>query len=110
MPLVIFGDDSSFITKKEYGELLYQNPRGIGCNVCHGNKGEGKVVATYKEKGVMKEVKAPRINNIDYEQYINNFKKKDTGLMPKYFLTKEELQTIFFYITNQNNETKKDKN
>ena len=100
--MLLLGEESSFITKKEYGELLYQNPRGIGCNVCHGNRGEGKIIATYKDKRGNHKIKAPKINNIDYEKYLKMFKRKSTGLMPKYFLTNEELQVIYFYITDQN--------
>jgi len=48
-PLFLYGE-SSFITRMEYSSLLYKNPRGIGCNKCHGLKGEGKLIAKYKEK------------------------------------------------------------
>ena len=39
----------SFITDVEYGKMLYQNPRGIGCDKCHGKKGGGLLIASYKE-------------------------------------------------------------
>ena len=41
---------SDFITKNEYAKMLYQNPRGIGCDKCHGSGGEGSVIAKYKKK------------------------------------------------------------
>jgi len=31
----------------EYASSLYKNPRGIGCQKCHGLKGEGKLIAKY---------------------------------------------------------------
>ena len=34
--------NNSFITKYEYGKMLYNNPRGIGCNNCHGDDARGK--------------------------------------------------------------------
>ena len=39
---------SEFITKSEYAKMLYQNPRGIGCHKCHGDKGEGALMVKYK--------------------------------------------------------------
>ena len=37
---------SDFITKNEYAKMLYQNPRGIGCDKCHGSGGEGSQAET----------------------------------------------------------------
>lgn len=34
--------NNSFITKYEYGKMLFNNPRGIGCNNCHGDDARGK--------------------------------------------------------------------
>lgn len=53
LPLYLYAA-SSFITPMEYSSSLYKNPRGIGCNNCHGEKGEGKLVATYTHKGEKK--------------------------------------------------------
>ncbi len=41
--VTIFGAD--FITKTEYAKMLYLNPRGIGCDKCHGAKGEGSLIS-----------------------------------------------------------------
>jgi argininosuccinate synthase len=38
----------SFISNLEYGQMLYKNPRGIGCIKCHGDNGKGKLIATYR--------------------------------------------------------------
>ena len=29
--------------------MLYKNPRGVGCDKCHGEKGEGSLIVKYKE-------------------------------------------------------------
>ena len=39
--------DNSFITKYEYGKMLYANPRGISCIKCHGKDAKGKKIATF---------------------------------------------------------------
>lgn len=42
--------NNSFITEYEYGAMLYENPRGIGCNKCHGDGDKSLVIAKYKDK------------------------------------------------------------
>ena len=102
--VAIFGAD--FITKTEYAKMLYLNPRGIGCDKCHGAKGEGSLISKYKHfdkkanKTVDDELRAPKINDIDFE----SFKAaliKPKGVMPSYFLTDEETTILYEYITNQ---------
>ena len=44
---VLFAE--SFISDYEYGQMLFKNPRGIGCNKCHGENGEGSLIATKKD-------------------------------------------------------------
>lgn len=96
-----FGDD--FITRDEYMDMLYQNPRGIGCHKCHGLKGEGKILAKYYEndinstKKIKKNFVAPRINDLNLTEFkkgINSSK----GIMPRYFLTDEEVVLLFEYL------------
>jgi len=100
--------DNSFITKKEYGAMLYKNPRGIGCNKCHGSKGQGSLIAKYKQRDKKtnklneQTIIAPAINKVSFEVFKNILvKKKNRSLtMPTYFLTVDELTSIHFYITN----------
>lgn len=100
--------DESFITKKEYGSMLYKNPRGIGCNKCHGETGDGTLIAKYKEKDkksnklITKTLIAPAINHLKLEDFKKILmKKRNKSLsMPTYFLTEDELSSIHFYITN----------
>ncbi|WP_419770252.1 MAG: c-type cytochrome [Candidatus Marinarcus sp.] len=95
--------DNSFITRYEYGQMLYENPRGIGCNKCHGLKGEGALIAKYKtSKGVEKRLSAPQISKVSWQRFkeVLSAKENKSLVMPTYFLTNEELVSIHYYITN----------
>jgi hypothetical protein len=115
--------NDSFITKYEYGKMLYNNPRGISCTKCHGIDAKGKKIASFKhirnKKVYNCTIKSNNITNISYEKFIKVldpklkkdkviFKKTDVckkltfrNSMPTYFLTNDELKSIHFYITNQ---------
>lgn len=91
--------DEDFIDDLEYGKRLYENPRGIGCQKCHGDKGKGGIIATYTHRGKIKELYAPQINTLTLEEfakYINESK----GVMPKYYLTPKEILAIYKYLKN----------
>jgi hypothetical protein len=93
---------SEFITKDEYAKMLYQDPRGIGCDKCHGPHGEGMVLSSYTDKeGKVVEIKAPRINNISIKRFYNSFENK-SKLMPVYFLTDVEKAYLYYYLTKTN--------
>ena len=92
----IFANDS-FITNLEYAKMLYENPRGIGCNKCHGRYGEGKIIAKYKKKGKVYYLKSPNINNISKEDFFKSFSSRHK-IMPKYFLTYQEINSLYFYL------------
>ena len=104
--VAIFGAD--FITKTEYAKMLYLNPRGIGCDKCHGAKGEGSLISKYKHfdkkanKTVDDELRAPKISDIDFESFKAAL-TKPKGVMPSYFLTDEETTILYEYITNKIN-------
>ncbi len=103
VPIFLFGE-TTFITPLEYASQLYKNPRGIGCHHCHGDKGEGKVIARYIEEGVEKEFSGPAINELNFNIFYNALNKRKNG-MPRYFLTKKELQALYLYL--QENKGKK---
>ena len=115
--------NNSFITKYEYGKMLYNNPRGIGCNSCHGNDARGRKMVDFKHQLLDKKVYnctlvIPDIKNIDYETFslkvntkknINlKFEKEqvceklihNANVMPTYLLVEEEIEAIFYYIQN----------
>jgi len=48
LPIFLLADES-FISNLEYGEMLYKNPRGIGCIKCHGKNGKGKIIRSKRE-------------------------------------------------------------
>ena len=115
--------NNSFITKYEYGKMLYNNPRGIGCNSCHGNDARGRKMVDFKHQLLDKKVYnctlvIPDIKNIDYETFslkvntkknINlKFEKEqvceklihNANVMPTYFFVEEEIEAIYYYIKN----------
>ncbi len=113
-------DDNSFITKAEYGKMLFNNPRGIGCNTCHGNDAKGKSIVKFKHTYNKIEYNCslviPSITNVKYGKFSSkvnskkNKKKKFTpeqvceklvyysNVMPTYFLVEEEVEAIYTYI------------
>ncbi len=98
--------NDSFMTNMEYAKMLYKNPRGIGCNKCHGDKGQGSTIAKYKEKGIVKYLKAPAINDLSKKDFFNSF-NAEHKIMPKYFLTFSEINTLYFYIQKKKKRGKK---
>ncbi len=97
---------SSFITPMEYSSSLYKNPRGIGCNNCHGENGEGRLVATYIHKKEKKSFSGPSINNIDYNKFYRALTIRKRG-MPRYFLTKKEIKSLYFFLQQKKTEVNK---
>jgi mono/diheme cytochrome c family protein len=89
--------DTSFISPQEYAAQIYKNPRGIGCHHCHGERGEGKLVAKYKHKGQKKEFRGPAINKIELQVLSSSLKKRIKG-MPHYYLTHKEVEAIYLHI------------
>ncbi len=88
-----------FITKMEYAKMLYSNPRGIGCILCHGKRGEGSVIARYKSKGKEKELVAPPINKLSKDKFFKALQNSDS-VMPNYFLVDSEIEALYFYVTS----------
>jgi len=102
LPLVA---QTSFITPMEYASQLYKNPRGIGCNHCHGENGEGKLVATYIHKKEKKEFRGPAINGMNFKEFYKALNKRKRG-MPSYFLTKKEVQALYLYLNQEKKDEK----
>jgi hypothetical protein len=84
----------------EYAKMLYANPRGIGCNKCHGSKGKGSIIAHYKVKGKRKTLRAPAINLIKKEDFFKALKSTHK-VMPTYFLTNKEIGILYFFVTSE---------
>lgn len=131
--ILLFGDNvndylvkekkpDSFITKYEYGKMLYNNPRGISCAKCHGDDAKGKEIGIFKH--VIKKrvyncvIESNDISNISFQLFkakldpdiklkrprFNSDQVCERMIygntMPKYFLTQDELESIHYYITN----------
>ncbi|ANV97435.1 hypothetical protein BBW65_00775 [Helicobacter enhydrae] len=96
-PLLSQDERGDFIDELEYGKRLYENPRGISCIKCHGSQGEGKIIATYKHNGRQKELKAPKITEIDFKKFKKAINESE-GIMPKYYLTDKEISAIYHYL------------
>jgi len=112
-------EESWFITKLEYGKMLYHNPRGISCAKCHGEKGQGKIITSYiNSKNEKVIIKTTPFKNLTFEKLkkalfhqikIKPILKKDPknpikfiNIMPKYdYLTHNEIQTLLLYINSK---------
>ena len=103
-PLYLFAT-ASFITPAEYAAQLYKNPRGIGCQKCHGDNGEGKLIAKYRAKGKEKSFRAPKINNIKYNDFYHALNRRKKG-MPRYFLTDKEVAALYLYLHRNDKKSK----
>ncbi|NLY04050.1 MAG: cytochrome c [Campylobacter sp.] len=102
--VVLFSD--SFITDIEYGKMLYENPRGIGCDRCHGANGDGGVIASYKEFNKTSGEKydanlsSPAINTLTPQELADGI-LDSKGVMPSYFLTADEIIAIYKYLNKE---------
>jgi hypothetical protein len=81
----------------EYSSQLYKNPRGIGCQNCHGEKGEGKLVANYTHNNVNKKFAGSAINKLEWSTFYYALNRSNNG-MPRYYLTEKEIQALYLYI------------
>jgi len=97
---LLFGD-TDFITPFEYASQLYKNPRGIGCEHCHGDNGEGRLVASYIHKGKHREFRGPPINKISLKIFYEALNVSKKG-MPRYYLTFKEIQALHFFLQEKN--------
>jgi len=96
----LYGED--FISNFEYGQMLYQNTRGISCVPCHGERGEGREIVSYRVKnGSVVSIMGPDIRNSTVKQ-IKDSLRMGKGVMPKYFFTDKEIETIHAYLKEVN--------
>ena len=91
-------EKDNFISKFEYGQMLYENPRGVSCKRCHGPLGKGSFIASFIDsKGKIHKFYGSDIRNLDFA----TFKKQvETGgrIMPRFYLTNKELEAIYNFI------------
>ncbi len=99
----------SFISNDEYAKMLYKNPRGIGCNKCHGEGGEGKVISSYISGNQKLSLIGPKINNLSKKRFLKAL-RKGKRLMPEYFLTEIEKAYLYYYLQKHNQKGEKVEN
>lgn len=99
--------DDFFITDREYGQMLYSHPRGIGCNLCHGLEGRESLIYNYTHKGKKVSLIAPNINNLPFKTFKKGIRQPGTSIMPKYDLTDTEIQTLYSYLKKDNDVTRR---
>ena len=101
VPLYCLGS-GDFISDYEYGQMLYNNPRGISCAACHGTQGQGKDIVEYQNKDKKRIV----IQGVDIRRKtlaeIQKTVARNHPIMPKYYLTDEEVQAIHHYLQRKN--------
>jgi hypothetical protein len=100
LPLMLWGQED-FISHYEYGEMLYANPRGVSCTQCHGKSGEGQTIVEFRDihgKQALKGSDIRRDTLDDMIKAVNNYHK----IMPRYYLTDEEVKAIYDYLQKKN--------
>ncbi len=101
VPLLL-GASEDFITHDEYGQMLYNNPRGVSCSQCHGDNGEGCVIVSFKDvDGKKKVIKGIDIRQENLSSMINSVNIYHK-IMPRYYLTNEEVKAIYDYLQKKN--------
>ncbi|NEW59870.1 c-type cytochrome [Sulfurovum sp. bin170] len=99
----------SFLLEVEYGEMLYDNPRGISCSKCHGKGGKGgqKIAKYYDQYKNPKILKGLDITGYSFEELKASLKNRYRDennrrvrhkIMPMYYLTDEEVKAIYSYL------------
>jgi len=100
--LLVAGED--FISDFEYRQMLYQNPRGISCAACHGEQGKGKDIVSYRDD----DNNTITIRGADISKKtlaeIEAVVARNHPVMPKYYLTHQEVEAIYYYLQQVNSE------
>ncbi len=100
LPLLL-GASEDFISHYEYGEMLYNNPRGVSCSQCHGKSGEGKTIVEFRDIHGKQALKGSDIRKDSLSVMINSVDSYHK-IMPRYYLTNEEVEAIYDYLQVKN--------
>ena len=100
LPLFVLAEES-FMTDYEYGEMLYNNPRGISCAQCHGVSGEGKMIASYTENKKTQAIVGADIRKKSLDEMTKSIHILH-AVMPNYYLTDKEMETMYEYLQEKN--------
>ena len=102
LPLMLWGQED-FISHYDYGEMLYENPRGVSCSQCHGKKGEGQIIVEYRDIHGKQALKGSDIRKESLARMINSVNSYHQ-VMPRYYLTDDEVKAIYDYLQIVNSE------
>jgi mono/diheme cytochrome c family protein len=83
--------------------MLYNNPRGVSCLQCHGAGGEGTTIVEFRDIHGKQAIKGPDIRQESLQAMINSVNSYHK-IMPRYYLTDEEVQAIYDYLQEKNKE------
>ncbi len=100
LPLLL-GANEDFISHYEYGEMLYNNPRGVSCSQCHGKDGAGTTIVEFRDIHGKQTIKGSDIRKDSLQTMINSVNKYHE-IMPRYYLTDEEVHAIYDYLQKKN--------
>lgn len=100
LPLLLCGEEG-FISHYEYGEMLYENPRGVSCAQCHGASGEGRIIVKYKDAEGVQALRGADIRHDDLATMITAVRAYHK-VMPRYYLTNKEVEAIYDYLSIKN--------
>ncbi|UFH60339.1 c-type cytochrome [Sulfurovum mangrovi] len=89
--------DEDFISHYEYGQMLYTYPRGVSCVECHGEAGEGKVIAEFRDIHGKEQIIGPDIRGKRLDEMILAMNSYH-DIMPRYYLTDEEIKAIYDFL------------
>ncbi len=121
LPIFLLSNENnrteSFLSDIEYGEMLYNNPRGIPCSKCHGKQGKGghKIAKYYDKYSNPKILKGADITKYTLKELeaslSNRFRDKKNHrvrhkIMPIYYLTYEEIRAIYLYLKSVKKKSK----
>ena len=101
LPLLL-GANEDFISHYEYGEMLYNNPRGVSCSQCHGKDGTGTIIVKFRdEQGKQAVIKGSDIRKKSLQTMIKSVNSYHE-IMPRYYLTDEEVKAIYDHLQKKN--------
>jgi len=100
LPLLLCAEED-FISHYEYGEMLYNNPRGVSCAQCHGKKGEGRTIVEFRDIHGKQALQGPDIREESLVRMIKSVNSYHP-VMPRYYLTDEEVKAIYDYLQEKN--------
>ena len=100
LPLLL-GANEDFISHYEYGEMLYNNPRGVSCSQCHGKDGAGTIIIEFRDTQGKQAIKGSDIRKKGLQTMIKSVSNYHE-IMPRYYLTDEEVKAIYDYLQKKN--------